>query len=88
MKVTRIHYTGGLSQERFLENLGGKRKPTLLRVKALMSEQAPEIQTRTFGLVLEAEDEEATPNLDPANKAETKKPLLTLVRGGNSNSDS
>ena len=82
MKVTRIHYTGGLSQERFLENCGGRRKPTLLRVKALMSEQGPEIQTRTFGLVLESENEDQKENTDIEPKTESEKPQLTLVRGG------
>lgn len=82
MKVTRIHYTGGLSQERFLENLGGRRKPTLLRVKALMSDQGPEIQTRIFGLVLESDNEDKKEDQLSETKLESKKPLLTLVQGG------
>jgi len=83
MKVTRIHYNGGLSQDRFLENCGGRRKPTLLRVKALMSEQGPEIQTRTFGLVLESENEDAKQSPETEIKQDSAKPLLTLLQGGN-----
>ena len=81
MKVTRIHYTGGLSQDRFLENCGGRRKPTLLRVKALMSEQPTDIQNRTFGLVLEADEEEPKQASERELNSEAK-PQLTLVQGG------
>ena len=83
MNVTRIHYTGGLSQERFLENCGGRRKPTLLRVKALMSDQGPEMHTRTFGLVLESENEDQIVKTESVPKSGTARPLLTLVQGGN-----
>jgi len=82
MKVTRIHYTGGLSQDRFLENCGGRRKPTLLRVKALMSEQGPEMQTRTFGLVLEGENEDVPVKTESIPNSTSERPLLTLLQGG------
>ena len=82
MKVTRIHYTGGLSQERFLENCGGRRKPTLLRVKALMTDQGPQIQSRTFGLVLESDNEDQAIKTVSAEDLAANRPLLTLVQGG------
>jgi hypothetical protein len=89
MKVKRIHYSGGLTQDRFLENGGGHRKPTLLRVKALMSDQTvPEVQHRIFGLVLESDNQEdhpvtsATPEEKTASRAN-----LSVINGGYTNAD-
>jgi hypothetical protein len=61
MNLKRIHYSGGLTQERFLENGGGRRKPTLLRVKALLGEDTSEDLPRTFGIVLEQEPSKPSP---------------------------
>jgi hypothetical protein len=74
MNVKRIHYQGGLSKERFLENGGGRRKPTLLRVKALLGDESSSLP-RTFGIVLEN---------DPvvAKDVVKSRPLLVLVPGG------
>lgn len=80
MIVKRIHYSGGLSKERFLEN--SKRKPTLLRVKALMSDQGADIQTRTFGLVLESDSEDLPEETSSQIQSESRRPNLTIVQGG------
>ncbi len=82
MTLKRIHYQGGLSQDRFFENGGGRRKPTLLRVKALLGDDSA-TQPRTFGLVIE--------NDEPAPRANDDMPKiipnLTLHNGGKSSAD-
>lgn len=70
MNLKRIHYSGGLTQERFLENGGGRRKPTLLRVKALLGEDTSELP-RTFGIVLEQDS--------PKPASQKGYPMLVLV---------
>jgi len=75
--LKRIHYSGGLSQDRFLENGGGRRKPTLLRVRALMGDESQQT-TRTFGLVLELEPEENSNDVKPV-PAVASRPILIVV---------
>lgn len=76
MKLKRIHYKGGLTQDRFLENGGGHRKPTLLRVKALLGDENA-AQPRTFGIVLETEP---SANVDIVPHG--RQPVLIMLTGG------
>jgi hypothetical protein len=80
--LKRIHYSGGLSQDRFLENGGGRRKPTLLRVQALLGEKT-DLPPRTFGLILEINDSEL-PELAPKNE-NAERPALQILDGGAKN---